>query len=125
MKTQTIEYQDEHLTARITLSEATVLIGMKRTRLRLEAEPDKEADPDKRILRLFTYPDLLAATTEITLIPADGEGKYICPPDFDTFILLPEELATAWEQATYALNPHWLPGSEKEAKKKATISTGG
>ena len=134
MNTKVIEYEDENMTAHIVVSEATVLIGMKRTRIRLEAEPEKEEDPDKRLLRLFTYPDLAAAATEIMLTPAaatDGEKPdevFISPSpplDFETFLALPEQLVSAWEQAVYALNPHWLPGNDSATKKKATISTGG
>lgn len=87
----------------VEVGEATLLMGMQRTRLKIEGNQAEETDIDRRILRLVIYPDLVAATRE-------AEGFEQWPPDFETFLELPEAFASQWEQAVYLLNPHWLPG---------------
>lgn len=105
---------------RITVAPATVLIGMRRTRLQVEGRSAEESDPDRALLHLYTYPDLIAATVEAEGIP--------WPISFDDFLTLPDQLAAQWENAVYELNPHWLPGGGEPAEEKKeaqTISTGG
>jgi len=102
----------------LTVSAATVLIGMRRTRLQVEGRSAEETDPDRTLLRLYTYPDLVAATVEAQGIP--------WPLSFEDFLELPDRLAAQWENAVYALNPHWLPGggeTAEEKKEPQTIST--
>jgi len=116
MKTETIEGMVEGRILAVTVSEATVLLGMKRTRMRVAAGETTETDIDLRILRLMTYPDLMAAT-----IGQSGFDEW--PISFEAFCLLPDMFASNWEQAVYSLNPHWLPdygGQADEEKKEPT-----
>lgn len=109
MDSQTIEYEGHGLTARIVVTAATVLQGAKRTRLRFEG--DGEKDPDRRLVRLFVYPDLIASARSIEISGIEAL-------DFDQFLQLPEDLVRQWEDATFTLNPHWLPPSETDEKKE-------
>jgi hypothetical protein len=106
METRTIERGE----IRVVVSEATALIGMKRTRLKLEAERAGEVDPDRHLLRMLTYPDLMAATVQ-----AEGIEW---PLEFETFLGLDDRLVGRWEEAVYGLNPHWLPGYDEAGEKK-------
>ena len=107
MNQRIIEYNDDDLTVKITVARATVLMGMTRTRLRMDAAAADEQDLDRRLLRLFSYPDVMAATLDV-------EGLDGWPLDFDDFIQLPEELGARWEEAAYELNPHWVPRSDED-----------
>ena len=108
MKTQTIEFNNGEIKARIIVSEATALQGMKRSRLAFEAGAID--DPDLRILRGFYYPALMAAAKQIEI-----EGV-LNDVTFDDFAALPELLVKQWEEAAFALNPHWLPQDADEKK---------
>lgn len=97
----------------VTIAEATVLIGMRRTRLRVAAGETTETDIDLRILHLMTYPDLIAAVVE--------QSGLEWPLSFDDFCQLPDKFVSQWEQAVYSLNPHWLPDyGETQEKKQPT-----
>jgi hypothetical protein len=106
MQTRTIEHQD----IKLTVSEATTLIGMKRTRLKVEASKAGETDVDRHLLRLYPYADLVAATIQAEGLP--------WPLDFESFLALPEQLVAKWEEAAYELNPHWLPQQDEQQEKK-------
>lgn len=95
----------------LRITAATVRQGVKRSRLRLEARQAGDADPDVAILRTFTYPDLTAATASAVGLP--------WPLAFDDFLQLPDAWVAEWEQAVYALNPHWLPGGGPASDPKA------
>lgn len=115
METEVIEFGDYKL----TISEATVLVGMRRVRLRVEGDKAGDTDSDMRILRMLVYPDLIAPVVE-------QSGFEVWPVPFEDFLNLPEEIAIKWEDAVYKLNPHWqLSSSEPEEKKQQTTSTDG
>jgi len=111
--TKVVTYQDEEIDVRLTITRADIRAGMRRTRLQLDADAHgkgkkaRSEDPDVRLLRRFTYPDLMAATVEASGIP--------WPLAFDDYLALPERLGLAWEQAVYELNPHWLSPASEEA----------
>lgn len=107
----------KHGNIKLVVSEATALIGMKRTRLKLEGERAKEADPDRHILRMLTFPDVVAATVQ-------AEGME-WPLDFETFVGLPDQVVGKWEEAVYGLNSHWLPGYDEAAEKKLPSQSSG
>lgn len=115
MKTQEVFYENGEVKYRVVVSEATALIGIKRTRLRLEGV--QEPDVDRRLLRMFTWADTQAATVETEGLPD--------PLDFDAFCLLPDPFVSGWESAVYELNPHWVPSEEpdEEEAPKAPGST--
>jgi hypothetical protein len=111
-QTRTIE-QDGR---KVTVARATVLMGMRRTRLASEGLAADETDLDRRLLRRFTYPDCIAATTQ-------AEGIRPWPPSFETFIALPDDFCAQWEAAVYAVNPSWLPGQAPNPKANAPASS--
>lgn len=123
MRSEVVEYQGDGFVSHFTVSQATVLIGMARSRLRLDGERAIEPDDDRRLLRVYTYPDLCAAVTEADLTGPNGLNW---PPDFETFLGLPDGLVSKLEEAVYRLNPHWLPGGGAPAadpKAPAAAST--
>jgi hypothetical protein len=111
METRAVECDGVH----VVVSQATTLSGMRRTRLQIEGRDAQEEDVDRRLLRLYTYPDVIAATVEV-------EGLD-WPLDFETFLGLPDALVAQWEQAVYDLNPHWLPrpAATPEEKKESLM----
>ncbi|MGQ9491726.1 MAG: hypothetical protein ACUVS6_13720 [Anaerolineae bacterium] len=106
LATETVTYHD----IQITVSEATVLQGTRRGVLRGEAlRLNVEDEPPERwLLRVITYPDLVAATVEVRGIP--------WPLEFADFCGLPERLVNDWSEAVYRLNPHWRPTTETDQK---------
>lgn len=110
MQRVTVEWGD----VRLVVQEATTLIGMKRARLKTEAIAADETDEDRRILRIVTYPDVVAATVSL-------EGMEM--PGFDEFCELPEPLINAWLEQVYLLNPHWLPTAEIEQAEKKVLAS--
>lgn len=110
MKTEEFLYCDKEtgIDVKVVVTGATVLVGMKRSRLRREGIDSGETDIDRRLLRVFTFPDIMAATVSIT-----GSGLPD-PLDFDAFVLLPDIFVSRWEGVVYRLNPHWLPSSAEE-----------
>jgi len=108
--TETVEHGD----VTITVGAASVLMGMQRSIAKGEAfraSSEGEVDPARRVLAIVTYPDLVSAVVDAEGIP--------WPLAFEQFLELPEPLVTAWEDATYRLNPHWLPGYDEEAAEEA------
>ena len=87
----------------VTVHEANGVMGMRRHRVRYEQSQVKDDDPDSRLLRLTSYPDMVACADRV--IP------------FDEFAALPDAFLSQWEAATYELNPHWsdVGSSEKKA----------
>jgi hypothetical protein len=133
MRTETVEYTGDGWAAKFTVSQATLLIGVARSRLRLLGERAIEPDEDRRVLRLYTYPDLSAGVTSALGVyagpgPAPKLPWASWPPDFETFIGLPDGLVSRLEDAIYRLNPHWLPGGGAQTenpKAPAQDSTSG
>jgi len=126
MRTKIVTYQDDNLAVELTVTEATVLVGMRRTRLKLQGDAiEKEDvgkgtyDSDRHLLRVTIYPDLVAATI-------DAHGLPSWPLAFEDFLNLPEALWVQWEDAVYDLNPHWLPSEAKTPEeKKANLPISG
>jgi hypothetical protein len=111
MDSKIVEYSGNGIEARIVVSAANVLQGMKRTRLR-NARGDLEGKAEEVIIAsVFTYPDLMAAAREISISGIEGD------PTFDQFCQLPEAFVVQWESAVYDLNPHWLPQGNDEKKE--------
>ncbi len=110
---------------RITTAPATVLAGMRRARLQEAGRRAAEDDPDRLILRVIVYPDLLAGSAQIEVGPPDGELAPAAAgwPDFETFLDFPDGLAGAWERAVYDDNPHWLPEAAVEDPKAPALAS--
>jgi len=113
----------DDLQADLTISTETVLMGMRRTRLKAEASIKPEQDPDRAFLAVVTYPDLMAVSSG--KITVDQETIEVPKDlDFERFLTLPGELEGQWEEVVYALNPHFLPKVEdKEAEKKRQLTS--
>jgi len=91
-------------TITVTVHSANGIMGMRRHRLRYEQSKIEDTDQDSRLLRLTSYPDLVACTT--------------LPMEFDEFAALPDAFLLEWEAAARELNPHWFDVGAGE--KKAT-----
>jgi hypothetical protein len=100
----------------VTVSAATTLQGMRRTRLRSEAFSVEEDDPDRRILHRLIWPDMVAATI-------DCSGFNLI--DFEEYLDLPEEFTAPWEEAIYDLNPHWRYRPDETEEKKQPMTSSG
>ena len=98
----------------ILVKEATVIAGMRRSRMRRDGTMAGEMDNDKRILLIITYPDLVC-------VSEGKKGFAHWPPSFEEFIELPEALVIEWEQIAYELNPHWQPGSHGDLDEQEEI----
>lgn len=88
----------------LTVSRATVRMNSVRIELTLLADKMNEnSDDPARIkqMRAIIYPDLIAATSEVTGIP--------WPLDFDSFLDLDSSMVDGWLNGVYTLNPHWAP----------------
>src|SRR3989304_6351262 len=109
MQQETIEFGKY----KIVVGEATTLMGMRRTMLRVDGidKIEEVSDDGLRILYSITYPDLIAAVVE-------NDGFSSWPISFEDFLELPERLTRQWETVVYRLNPHWQPGFEDEEKEK-------
>lgn len=102
---------------KLHIMRANVLIGMRRTRMRVEGSQVDDDDIDRQLLRAVVYPDLIAPV-------ASTQGFADWPISFEDFLELPETLVIDWENAVYELNPHWqsAQANEQGEKKQPTTS---
>jgi hypothetical protein len=126
-KQMTLAYTLDESEVAITVVRATARIGMARYILANKGFKENEAEPDEalKLLRVMVYPDLVAATTEVTGM------KY--PLEFEEFIELPEDLINQWADAVYEVNPHWkaelrnaaspLPSKNSETSPEGSSDT--
>jgi len=104
----------------ITVQTANALMGIKRAIMRDECLIDLRSEkfqdsPVELVTLRWVYPDLISAVVDI-------QGMQT--PTFEQVAALPDELITAWSDAVYGLNPHWLPKSEEEIDKKKVTNSG-
>lgn len=130
--TRTIHYGEGKQEITITVSAASALMGMRRAVLRgtgdafLDSVMDKPAataapavaggmaqlDITAYLLVVrFQYPDLQAVVVRATGIELPLSPQEFCE--------LPVGLVDVWDEAVYALNPHWLPTSVNDNDEKA------
>lgn len=95
----------------LLISEATVLIGVRRARLLGEAQQTAaaETDPDRRILR-YAFVNLISPVV-------DWGGRD--PVTFEEFLDLPSDVADGWLDAVYSVNPGWRPRDDSEREIEA------
>lgn len=121
-ETREIAYQDADLRVQLVVGAASVLAGMKRALLIGRAEAYlKEVSPSstgqavaaaaRTLIARTLYPDCLAA-----VVTAEGLDVEM---DVAAFLQLPEGLTDAWQNAVYALNPHWYPFRREADEDKA------
>jgi len=123
-----VEYRDDDYNIEITVVQASLERGFTRASLsqrmdaQLRARKIEEGaeignELQYRFVAIRTYPEVMAATKQIKNVP-DASGKSTSqlslPMSFEDFIALPEALVMLWEQAVYAMNPHWVPKRPKE-----------
>ena len=115
MQTETVKHGEGDWDIEVVVSEATVLMGARRTRMIVEAfEQEDEMDLDLRLLHRAVYPTCAAGTIEAKGIPWPLAFK-----DDDVemdFVRLPDQFVWDWEAAARRLNPHWMLGSRKESE---------
>jgi hypothetical protein len=103
--TRVVEYEQGGFQARVVVATATVRMGIERQALQDAAQKTQGDEPPRiGLLRLLTWPDLVAATVEGVI---DGRPAYDIT--FDEWLDLPEPFVVQWEDAVYALNSHWMP----------------
>lgn len=62
-------------------------------------------------LSSMSYPDLLSCAVNVS-------GLDLPTMTVDAFKDLPDLLVSAWENAVYSQNAHWLPGDDDDEKKE-------
>jgi len=115
MKSATISYKDDSYDVEITIRQATVLDGMKRAILEIEAtaeslELDLVEEKHVGYLRFMiseVYPSCLASVESIEN-GEDAKKKLSKDMSFDEFASLPDALFQQWQKVVYKLNPHWV-----------------
>lgn len=132
MSPETVVYDDGRVKARLEVATATVRMGMKRQRLRLDGSKwtiaQENLDIDEALLRQFSWPDMMGATTDYQV---EMDGKTFSnsgePLTVEVYLELPDALSIAWDAAVYRQNPTWLKQSDEPDEKKAPQppSTGG
>ncbi len=86
----------------VTVYPANGVMGMRRHRIRYEQNKIEDTDADSRLLRLVTYPDLVACADRVVT--------------FEEFAALSDEFIAQWEDAVYELTPHWKDAGVGEKK---------
>jgi len=132
VKTLKVSYRDDEYDLVLTVRQATILDGMRKAILDLEASSEiiktetkdtpteVDAIPEKwsgylRFMVSEAYPCCVAA---IESIENAEDAKKILSKDmtFNEFADLPDALFQQWRKAVYKLNPHWIY-KEPETKK--------
>ena len=103
----------------VTVCEATVRAGTRRSRLRSEAF--QEQDADRRAL-LLEYADLVPVTLSIEGVAESTNPNGGLCLTVEQFADLSETLALKWEKAVYTLNPHWYAPASDDEKKGVTAT---
>ena len=138
MNTAKVAYADDNYDIVISLRQATVLDGMRRAILDVEArsealglalatdEASTEVDavPEKwagylNFMVTEAYPSCVACIESIE--NADGAEKTLSKDiTFAEFAGLPDALFQEWQKAAYKLNPHWVYQSPETKKGEAS-----
>jgi len=124
MKSIKVAYRDDGYDVVISVRRATVLDGMRKAILDVEAQSEimgvtsesapteVDAVPEKwsgylRFMVSEAYPCCIAA---IEKIENAEDAKKVLSKDmtFNEFAALPDALFQQWQKAVYELNPHWV-----------------
>lgn len=124
LKRSVIEYVDDFFHLRITVRQATLREGLRRTALiarqgiraeeelaKMEEAFDAEKYAEDRAL-LWMHPSCIAGTESIeNLDPEKREQLSLeaLAADVQSFFELPDALMVIWEDAVIRLNPQWSP----------------
>jgi len=131
MRSEKVVYNDgAEYDVVIVVHQATVLDGMRRAILEIEASAeslDLVEEKHAGYLRYMVsevYPSCMASTESIE----NGEGatkKLSKEMSFAEFADLPDALFQQWQKVVYELNPHWLyrrPETKEGEEKEPTGS---
>jgi hypothetical protein len=129
MKTETIEYKDEHVDLKIVLRPALIPDGLRFDIWQNEAFQNVNGDDAiARYVRAVVHPTCCAALhIEQSHLIIDGQALAL-PPDWETFAHLPQlptRVLNEWYNKARALNPQWEAQEPSEKKVTAPISTSG
>jgi hypothetical protein len=123
-----IEYADEHVTAEIEVTAASLRRALARDELMLAADARPDANPMLQFYARNVYPALVAASPSGTLT-VDGEAQP-WPPAFEQVLELPHALVDLlWWPAVEQANPYFAiraagaPEDALEQEKKATAGS--
>jgi len=126
MRTETVIHETQGEPLKATVSEATSLMGMKRSVLISQALADIQDEQglkkDERLpdnveimarlfLRRYTFPNCLAC-----LVEAEGFAVNLA---FEDFAKMPDQFIAEWERMALLLNPHWQMRTDEEEKEEA------
>lgn len=119
MKQVKIQFEDDQYAVELSLSQADVLRGIRRTvlisvQIAMPYE-DKAIFAERllRVIRVQTYPACVASLVDVKYLKPDTHPGKIDPEmSSDDFLALPDALVALWEDAAFKLNPHWLPKVE-------------
>jgi len=114
MQSKNVVYSDgDEYDVVITVHTATVLDGMRRAILDIEASTEELNLVEEKYagyLRFMVsevYPSCLAAT--VTIENGENAKKKLSKDmSFNDFAKLPDALFKQWQKAVYELNPHWV-----------------
>jgi len=115
MQSEKVTYRDDEYDVVFTIRQATVLDGMRRSILEIEAmaetlELDLVQEKHAGYLRFMVsevYPSCLAAVENIEN-GEDAEKKLSKDMSFSEFAALPDALFQQLQKVVYELNPHWV-----------------
>lgn len=130
MQSEKVTYADDYYDVVISIRQATVLDGMRRSILEIEAsEYPIDTVEEKHAGYLWfmmseAYPSCLACVEEFEN-GEDAEKKLSKNMSFEVFANLPDALFQQWQKVAYNLNPHWRyqkPETKKGEKQEPTDS---
>ncbi len=138
MRKSSIEYQDDDYNVVIEIGRASVRMGLTRAEIWFKARTESMEGLGLIAQSAFlaSYPPCAAALLSIENLPVvDKEGKVKCNKkgkpllypkqlkveDFtaDVWFSLPDALSELLQDATFSLNPHWVPELLRKAKGDA------
>lgn len=115
MKTQTVEFNDDGVQARIVVRRCTGLDGIRRGQMIEEAHQTADTDIAVHIARIAIVPLLLSATDQAVIVA--GETTLSWPITAESLQDVPEALLDEWMAAIYDLNPRLDPNRSADEKK--------
>ena len=130
MRSEKVTYTDDNYDVVISVRQATVLDGMRRAILDIEASAeslDLVEEKHAGYLRFMVsevYPSCMASIESIEN-GEDAEKKLSKEMSFDDFASLPDALFQQWQKVVYDLNPHWVyrrPETKQGEEKEPTDS---
>lgn len=114
-----VKFDDGKVQAEVRVHRATLLDGVRRSRLIETGKAADEKDIDRWLLRVMIYPDMASSSEGWYTQPGSSEQK-VWPPPFEDLAGLPDDLGIAVQAAVYRVNPHWMPKPEGGSRTAPT-----